>query len=160
MRQRGKGGFPEPRGIVNVVCIGRWMYKANTFLEISCFPDFLWWPFFLVCTISPVLFSPAVHTGHGHAQSAISWKGNTFKWLSGNGNSLHQTRAPSKEGTLWFLWPKYRSLAVQKTTFDFLSKVTIVLGAFMDLMIQWNHENSKLWFEVFVKWHLCPDCTN
>ena len=40
-KQGKKGGFPEPRGIRDGVRIWRWMYEANTLLEISCILELL-----------------------------------------------------------------------------------------------------------------------
>ena len=127
MWERGKGGFPEPRGFGDGVPIWRSMYDATTLLTISCFLAFWQWPFCLVCINWPC----AVFTGCSHC----AWSCPICHLLKGEHvwSAFQALESPctkpglqGEEGPLWFLCPN-RILDVQKARVNFTSKVTMWL---------------------------------
>ena len=159
MWERVKGGFPEQRGLGMESVVGGECMKQPGYLKSMVFWSCFYGHTALFVQTSPMLCSPLVQTRHGHDQSAISWKANTFEvpWRHWKVPAQKQD-SKAKRDQYGFcaliigevqLWKKKGLISWELSLWS--------LGVLMDLMIQWNQAAYKFLDVVFVKWWFCPD---
>ena len=127
MWERGKGGFPEQRGIGARVRILRWMYKAPRMFTVSSFLEFWDGHSALFLWTSPMLFFLTCAT---KAWSCPIWHLLNPPWSAFQAMERTCTKPwlLDQVGALCFLCLHYRwSIAEKKAKMDHLSKVPMRL---------------------------------